>query len=293
MIKKLLFFLFTMFVSMNMMAVNETADFSKQGYDNAEAITSYVGENFSIAFSKGTNNNAPKYYNTGTAIRCYGGNTITFSSNDTITEISFTFGSGDGTNAITSNVGIFSDGIWVGKSKTIVFTISGTSGHRRIKSVEVTIGEEPKPYTPLDTITCDSARIAAFTGKTDSILVKGYVTEIATAWNSQYNNISFWIADIEDGGKVFEGFRVACATEEEAPNVGDLVWIKGKLTTFNDTIPELTAGGTFGILQRKPSTPTDIFQVSTTNKPSKVFENQQVIIKIDDKIYNVFGQRLR
>ena len=36
-----------------------------------------------VVFDKGTNSNAPKYYTSGSAIRAYGGNTVTISSNNT------------------------------------------------------------------------------------------------------------------------------------------------------------------------------------------------------------------
>ena len=49
-----------------------------QGYTNAQAIESVdFDDNVSGIFEKGTNNNPPKYYTTGAAIRCYGGNYFT------------------------------------------------------------------------------------------------------------------------------------------------------------------------------------------------------------------------
>ena len=46
-----------------------------QGYENGQAITSVdFDDNVTGEFFAGTNSNAPKYYNTGSAIRCYGGN---------------------------------------------------------------------------------------------------------------------------------------------------------------------------------------------------------------------------
>ena len=71
-------------------ADEESVDFSEQGYENALAIETYEGTNFTITFNKGTNNNAPKYYTSGTAIRCYGGNTFTVSSVYIITGITMT-----------------------------------------------------------------------------------------------------------------------------------------------------------------------------------------------------------
>lgn len=99
-----------------------------------------------------------------------------------------------------------------------------------------------------DTITCDSAKVAALAGKTDSVIVKGYVTSIAEAFNATKKNVSFWMADTEDGGQVFEAYRVACETAEQVPVIGSLVWVKGKLTKYKSTA-EIAAGGSFGILE--------------------------------------------
>ena len=100
----------------------------------------------------------------------------------------------------------------------------------------------------VETITCAKAAELANGGSTDEVTVKGYVTEIATAWSSQYKNISFWMADTKDGGKVFEAYRAACATADAAPTVGALVKVTGKLKLYNST-PELDAGCTFVILE--------------------------------------------
>lgn len=100
-------------------------------------------------------------------------------------------------------------------------------------------------------MSCAEAREAALGGSTAEVTVYGYVTEIVESWQSKYNNVSFWMADEEDGGKVFEAFRVVCNSEEEAPVVGDYVAVTGKLTTYtkNDNVtPEIEAGGSFEIL---------------------------------------------
>ena len=82
----------------------------------------------------------------------------------------------------------------------------------------------------------------------EEIEVTGYVTGIKTAYSDQYHNISFWMADVADGGEVLQAFRAACATEADAPAVGDLVKVTGKLTKYNST-PEFAAACTYVILQ--------------------------------------------
>lgn len=123
-------------------AADESVTFSQQGYSNGEAVETYTGTNFSIAFDKGSNNNAPKYYTTGTAIRAYGGNTFTVTSEDNITQIVISFASGEGSNAITADVGTYSNGTWTGSAKSVKFTVGGTSGHRRLSAFAVTMEDD-------------------------------------------------------------------------------------------------------------------------------------------------------
>ena len=116
-------------------------DFSEQGYANAQDMDGVVidiDENVTIVFNKASGSNVPKYYNSGTAIRVYGGNNFVVSSTNTITSISLTYGSGDGSNELTTDVGDFDTQDWTGSSPEVTFTVDGTNGHRRIKAVSVT-----------------------------------------------------------------------------------------------------------------------------------------------------------
>ena len=115
---------------------------SEQGYSNGQEVPSIaLDDNVSVALAKGSNSNAPKYYNTGTALRAYGGNTLTFSGG-TITAIQLTFSNGEGTNEITADPGTYANGSWTGSASEVVLTIGGSTGHRRIATITVT-------YTPL------------------------------------------------------------------------------------------------------------------------------------------------
>lgn len=122
-------------------AAIESVDFSAQGYTNQQAIESYTGTNFTVTFNKGTNSNAPKYYTSGTAIRVYGGSYFTVSSTKTITNIEIGFATGEGTNAITTDVGTFENDEWNGSATSVKFTVGGSSGHRRIKIIQVTVSD--------------------------------------------------------------------------------------------------------------------------------------------------------
>lgn len=78
--------------------------------------------------------------------------------------------------------------------------------------------------------------------------IEGYVTGIKTAYSDQYHNISFWMADAADGGEVLQAYRAACASEADAPQVGDKVAVTGSLTKYNTT-PEFAAGCTYVITE--------------------------------------------
>lgn len=113
---------------------------SSKGYSNGAVVSNVtLDSNVTATFAKGTGSNDPKYYTSGTAVRCYGGNTITINAGSkTITGITLTYGSSDGSNAITASPGTFSTPSWTGTSSSVVFTIGGSSGNRRIAGIEVT-----------------------------------------------------------------------------------------------------------------------------------------------------------
>lgn len=82
---------------------------------------------------------ASQYYTNGTAVRWYAGNTLTIASTaGNISKIVLTFGSDDGSNNITANVGTYADGTWTGIAKNVTLTVDGASGQRRISAITVT-----------------------------------------------------------------------------------------------------------------------------------------------------------
>ena len=97
-----------------------------------------IGASAKVTFNKGTNSNKCQYYTTGSAIRVYGGGNFVVSAPGTITSITLTFGTGDNNNAITANVGTYSNGTWEGEANSVTFSIGGTSNHRRIAGISVT-----------------------------------------------------------------------------------------------------------------------------------------------------------
>lgn len=91
-------------------------------------------------FDKSNGSSVPKWYTEG--VRAYAKNTISFEvTSGTIRKIVITFGDGDKTNTITSDLGEYKDGTWTGSATKVVFTIGGSSGHRRFASAVVTLAE--------------------------------------------------------------------------------------------------------------------------------------------------------
>ena len=118
-------------------------DFSQQGYSTGEKITNVtLDSNIVATCSKGNGTADPAYYSTGTSLRLYGSNTITFApsigTNTTIIQIEFTFDSSNNTGlTLVGNNGSYNNGVWKGSSNSITFTYPNSSGHVRIKKVSV------------------------------------------------------------------------------------------------------------------------------------------------------------
>ena len=109
---------------------NETIVFKDKGYTNGVAVTEVEQGYATITFTNA------KYYTSGESVRAYGGSTMTVSGPN-VTRIELSFGTSDNSNAITTNVGTYTEPIWTGSADAVTFTIGGTSGHRRIASVAV------------------------------------------------------------------------------------------------------------------------------------------------------------
>lgn len=120
----------------------EKVVFADQGYSNEAPVTSYKGEDFSIAFV------GAKYYDNGSAVRIYGGNKMTISSSTKIiSKVVFTYSGSDkpstdtGYNLSSGSYSASSD-TWTADAKkqtqSVTFTKPKTKGHYKIKTIEVT-----------------------------------------------------------------------------------------------------------------------------------------------------------
>ena len=124
----------------------KTVRFNVADYDfaNGTALATYEVDSITFAFDGGGNQNSPKYYTSGEAVRCYPKNTITISGK-TITKIVLNAPSGY-TNAIDLYCGSekLNDFTWTGNSSepvVLTFDANKTSGQSRFVSIDVTYAE--------------------------------------------------------------------------------------------------------------------------------------------------------
>ena len=116
-----------------------TLDLTAQGYANQQEVSSLTVDGVTVAFNKGTNNNTPKFYTSGNAVRVYGGGYLTVTADGkSVTKVEFTFGGSDGTNELSADSGNLSGGVWEGEAASVKFTVGGTTGNRRFAKLVVT-----------------------------------------------------------------------------------------------------------------------------------------------------------
>lgn len=266
---------FTLFLSailFSVMSFAATVTFTPGEFDPLEASKfDVVKEGVTLSCSSGTI--------TADQFRFFKSQTLTISSTaGNITSIEITCTAND---AAKYGPGSFGElvgynysgkvGTWTGSASSVTF--STTNNQVRATQVVVTIDGEgggdnsgtgdgnggndndtTGTVPPADgVITCAQAvEICKATGETvteETYTIRGYVTSIAVAYNATYDNTSFWMADTQNGGNVFEAFRSKPLAEaDKTVKVGDYVEVTGKLVNYKGNTPETDAGGTYTIL---------------------------------------------
>ena len=249
---------------------DETIDFSKQGYENGAPIETVTGKGCTITFDKGTNeNNVPKYYTTGTAIRAYGGNIFTVSStcDKNITGIVITFSSGENANEITADAGTYKDETWTGEAESVTFTISGTTGHRRIASIKVTYADESDTRIAT-TVTIDATGIIntdVYTSKAAGTLTatvaagETTLTNPAITWSSSNEDV----ATVDANGAVT--LVAAGTTTITASYAGEEDQYRASSATYELTVTDSTPGETIDFTKQGYSNQQEITTASGQN----------------------------
>lgn len=129
-----------------------------------------------------------------------------------------------------------------GATYSITFTATGLTTPEALTITQSAQGEAPKgsennPYT------ASEAAALALAGNTSEVYAAGIITSITSAYNSQYNNITYTITD--DGLSTSTSFTIYRADANSADDfkIGDWVKYKGTLTKYNTT-PEFAQGPT-------------------------------------------------
>ena len=229
---------------------------AEQGYTNQQDLNDVaiaLDAKTTMTCSKGTGSTTPKYYTSGSAVRTYGGNTITFAG-EGITKIVITGVSGK-VAELTANTGeLTTEGIvttWKGEANEIVLT-NNTSNQQHIAKLHIVYGGVEADVEPVhiantidDPYTVAKAveLIDAGDALDETVFVKGIISKIETV-NEEQDFITYWISDNgSEEGQQFECYKgktmedLALADIE----VGAEVIVTGKLTKYN-TIYEFSAG---------------------------------------------------
>ena len=169
---------------------------SELGFTNSGPVLSILGTNCTVFFDQGSNRygNRPRYYSNGEAIRLYAGNemSVETSGSNRIVSIQITFATGGSNIPMTATPGSFDGTTWRGSTNEVVFSVGGTSGHRRVKKLDITYatGVEPPVIsgtTPFASST--TATITVASGAANGTTIH-YTTNGATPTenSTQYSN---------------------------------------------------------------------------------------------------------
>ena len=146
-------------------------------------------------------------------------------------------------------------------------------------------------FNKIRIITCaEAVALCTPTTTTEKYIIRGYVSEMIEAFNAQYGNITFWMADTKNGGQVLQVYRAKPVSEvEKTLQVGDYVEVIGALVLYGET-PEVSTGGSVEKITDPGTSAVD--NVVVEKRTTKFFENGQLVIVKEGVRYNAQGQVL-
>ena len=101
-------------------------------------------------------------------------------------------------------------------------------------------------FTKMQVLTC--AEAAAITPTGDKYIVRGYVT-FAKEYDTDFNNIEFFMADTKNGGEVLKVYRAVAVLEtDKSVKAGAYVEVIGKLAVYSGTV-QVAQGGSYTIIE--------------------------------------------
>ena len=189
---------------------------SEQGYSNGESLDGVsieLNDYITIQFDKNDGNNAPAYYNTGTAARLYPKNslTVTPTSGYQITGMTLTFSGTGNTGTLGASVGSYSlnsaTGTWSGSSTSaVVLTNNATSGHARMQVLTVTYSETgSNPPTPTTYTVTYNANVTGTDPIVDSYAEGANVTlRAANTFTNEGYTFSEWNTQDDGDGDPYD-----------------------------------------------------------------------------------------
>ena len=255
-------------VAVKVAKTEESADFiafdwiaGDQNYDNAQDLNGVeiaLDAKTTMTCTTGTGKNGPKYYTTGSAIRTYGGNVITFKG-EGITKIIITGVSGKVTE-LTANTGELStDGIittWKGEADEIILT-NNTTNQQHIAKLHIVYGGLEADVEPIHIentaeTAYDIAKaielIEAGDALNETVFIKGIISKIEKvnidAEDGSKSFITYWIsADGKEESQQFQCYKGLSMEGLALENieVGAEVIVSGLLTKYRETY-ELNTG---------------------------------------------------
>lgn len=117
-----------------------TFDYTQNHNNNKNLEISKVN----VLLSKGTGTSEPSYQARYNETRVYSGNTITISHPTlNISKVEFDYGVDNSSNYLTYNGEKISNNSITGNNEKFVFTVTGSSGHVKLRSITVTLCERP------------------------------------------------------------------------------------------------------------------------------------------------------
>ncbi len=120
-------------------------DFTVQGFNNADDVETITGTNGSVTFAKANGSNAPKWYDSGSAVRIYAKNTITIAAEDgkKIESVEFSITSGSMSADGFDVDGTYASSIFTlaAPTNTIVYT---TSANFRLDKIKINLSSDTR-----------------------------------------------------------------------------------------------------------------------------------------------------
>ena len=152
-------------------------DFTKGDYKNGDSVKSLESDGVTLTFGS-----TSTWYKDDQGVHVQAGTTFSISSlgtDKTIQRVAFTFGNNEEDLPITAFEGEMSNDVWTGAVKKVFFKVDGTTGHRTISRISVSLGNK-ESYNMTDVID------ASYIGVTSTTSLQSWSDKQGTASPAYY-----------------------------------------------------------------------------------------------------------